>query len=78
MGEALTVQVTTVYCDKCSRVITADRTELFAECGPLRQRGRESIDLCLACLDSVMALIDAPSPEFAKAPAASEKEPAIL
>jgi hypothetical protein len=45
---------TTVRCDRCDEVITADRTVLRVESGPLRGR-REQVDLCDECAQALVA-----------------------
>lgn len=47
-----------VFCDVCSDLITADRTNLVVKCGPERQRGRHEIDLCGGCLPKLTSLLD--------------------
>ena len=47
-----------VSCDRCRRIITADRTELTVESGPLRSR-RETIDLCTECSTAQSRWLDA-------------------
>jgi hypothetical protein len=57
--------ILTVTCDRCGDEITADRTLLRVECGPLRPR-REAIDLCSACAEALvewMRPAEAPAPD---------------
>jgi hypothetical protein len=49
-----------VTCDKCGAIITADRSKLVAESGPLRaQRGgsesEPTLDLCRECAEALLA-----------------------
>ncbi len=57
---------TTVYCDRCKRVIAELRTELAIECGPMLKH-RESIDLCGPCAADLTRWLNAPP--LAHAPA---------
>jgi hypothetical protein len=53
-----------VCCDKCHTVITADRTKLAIETGPLRTvlvngNGEAAIDLCRGCAEGLLVWIRA-------------------
>jgi hypothetical protein len=51
---------TEVSCDRCRAVVTADRTRLAIEAGPLRgvvatDSGESAIDLCRTCAEALLA-----------------------
>jgi hypothetical protein len=53
-----------VCCDKCHTVITADRTKLVIDTGPLRTihingNGEAIIDLCPRCAEALLAWLRA-------------------
>lgn len=56
------------HCDRCRGPITADRTELRVEAGPLRRQGTRQFDFCPACLESLTNWLraDEPAPEPAE------------
>lgn len=56
---------TRVWCDRCSTLITADRTLFALTTGPERLL-RPKLDLCARCLDLFLAWIDAKDAKVAE------------
>jgi hypothetical protein len=62
LGVPPVTAILTVTCDRCTEVVSADRTLLLVETGPMRPR-RESIDLCPSCVEGLGVWLREPTVE---------------
>jgi hypothetical protein len=60
------------FCDRCSELVTSDRTLMKLQCGPFRGQ-RPTVDLCAACFSEFAEWLDArPAECTAPTPRCSE------
>jgi hypothetical protein len=66
--------VSTISCDRCGVEISADRTLLTVETGPLRSK-RPTVDFCRDCAVAFFSWIDAGVPKPRRRAGAAPNDP---